>query len=1316
MDTGSTFGYSPRVSASPIASAIRRARAKTNTDPTEAQAAAGNYAKGECTIHGLTIKLENPRDTMRRGKDKDGTPWENLMKADYGYFKNTMAADGDAVDCFIGPAPESEFVVAIDQYHSGGKFDETKFVLGVTTRDEGEKLYLSHYPKNWKLGPVSTTTVGQLKEWLKNGDTHSPFGGQLVKAAGAVPAMPGLAPAGTSTPDSRKASTNSWLDNHAKLQDTPLFAGKTVPYVYNGGDGRGMRPEVYKRMGLGTPTAARTGASVQQFVTDANTKMNAGTSIVHDPDGPSARVGSSEMRYGPPPTSPEMQNLATGHNNFPGAILAHEAEHLQQSAPSFIEAGALPPEQPDPAASKRFYGASEAPAVFAETSHALQSHADAGGAPLNVPLTPAQAADGTGVPSEQWNRYSREHYLNKGRSMTELMGNPAALQFLQRAQRPLVKSGAIPQSAILAAGQRYATAEDVQKPRKQIDWGDRYKKLKERRGECPDCDQPNLPEYNKCTCPKPDANDRTFLPENIDVPEELEKQAGFHIPENHDVILTHGKIKIHAGQNDWECAHSLIWATFGEAEGDGICWWKPRYEGGCDSDRPEKECKELWKKGENHPQGWLDMALSKAGDKPSDADVWAELQHAISPSGLMADLVEETGCLEKSAALKCVDCGAHLTWVVPTNQCPPCKWKSEDAMKKSAVVKQRGDDWLLMTADGTRVLGTHKSADAAYRQEYAIQKSQERAQPEGFETSHTKTMPDGRTLDIIRLMKMLEGRPTEERSLSDIQTPSRSRRDGFSMNRYAKVDEDKPMIVGKDNQLLDGRHRFFKRMDKGLTTARVREAGDDDLDAAEERKFDVVKQLRKAKALSDRRQYSQKHVLLNRLMTDSPSDFYEDSRERNIVGVTHRPSNFRIHIPANKLRAPLEKAAAAQRLMKALGSVTKQAPLFGEEVAQAARKGVSIHRAGSDPIKGAVQGPLQKLVGLLESKTVQDMPTGAVWNNAKNKGGTLVDFVGRVSGNRGKNLAGLQHVGKLDGMARRNRIADSKLREAKEFPELIGRTEPLEAIAAKHGLKPDDHAGLFAALGREFDGKFIVKPDGGYATAASSLVHDKKSPEALRKLMQGGLANNQGENFTKMVAQRRIDLQPINRLERAANNIGEIGMQRKFGQLKNLFSKDQDARTHSRKLLGSMFGGESPLKATRSTTGGTSKEFRVHVVDGKVVPYSTVSRGTVLGMLPLRTPNMGAAERALQEKLNGVDPAKLKGTWGFDVAKGRGADKGFHVIETNPTTIGGSGYLNLPHIRDSIAGALQGRVPRYVLAQKGVLAGAAGIGAAEAAT
>jgi len=54
--------------------------------------------------------------------------------------------------------------------------------------------------------------------------------------------------------------------------------------------------------------------------------------------------------------------------------------------------------------------------------------------------------------------------------------------------------------------------------------------------------------------------------------------------------------------------------------------------------------------------------------------------------------------------------------------------KLREGLTKEAVVRKQGNKWLLLTQDGSRVLGAHNTAKEAYAQEYAIQKSQERRQ------------------------------------------------------------------------------------------------------------------------------------------------------------------------------------------------------------------------------------------------------------------------------------------------------------------------------------------------------------------------------------------------------------------------------------------------------------------------------------------------------------------------------------------------------------------------------------------------------------
>lgn len=161
---------------------VAQARKQVDTDPTPAMAAAGNYKTGKCELHGIKISLENPKGSTRRGVDPDGKAWSQVMKWDYGYFTGTKAADGDAVDVFIGPNHKSELVFAVDQM-VGDKFDESKFLMGFDSQEDAEKGYLDHYPKGWKLGEVSSCTVNQLKQWLGEGAHTRAFAGQNLKAA-----------------------------------------------------------------------------------------------------------------------------------------------------------------------------------------------------------------------------------------------------------------------------------------------------------------------------------------------------------------------------------------------------------------------------------------------------------------------------------------------------------------------------------------------------------------------------------------------------------------------------------------------------------------------------------------------------------------------------------------------------------------------------------------------------------------------------------------------------------------------------------------------------------------------------------------------------------------------------------------------------------------------------------------------------------------------------------------------------------------------------------------------------------------------------
>lgn len=70
------------------------------------------------------------------------------------------------------------------------------------------------------------------------------------------------------------------------------------------------------------------------------------------------------------------------------------------------------------------------------------------------------------------------------------------------------------------------------------------------------------------------------------------------------------------------------------------------------------------------------------------------------------------------------------------------------------------------------------------------------------------------------------------------------------------------------------------------------------LGKAAAKKSPILTQLIEAKEHSDKRRYKLKHAILRDLLRKYPQQFMVDSNGTNrILGITHNPTNFRIHIP-----------------------------------------------------------------------------------------------------------------------------------------------------------------------------------------------------------------------------------------------------------------------------------------------------------------------------------------------------------------------------------------------------------------------------------
>ena len=163
-----------------VATALRIAARQTDTNPTDAQKEAGNYAKGKVRLHGMEIAIENPKGSTRSGTDKDGKTWRCTLPAHYGDIKRSLGADGDAVDCYIGDAHKSDRVFVVDQIDAKtGKFDEHKIMLSFPSKRDALAAYEKAFSDGRgrdRIGSVSEMSVDGFRDWLKSGTTKKPVG------------------------------------------------------------------------------------------------------------------------------------------------------------------------------------------------------------------------------------------------------------------------------------------------------------------------------------------------------------------------------------------------------------------------------------------------------------------------------------------------------------------------------------------------------------------------------------------------------------------------------------------------------------------------------------------------------------------------------------------------------------------------------------------------------------------------------------------------------------------------------------------------------------------------------------------------------------------------------------------------------------------------------------------------------------------------------------------------------------------------------------------------------------------------------------
>jgi len=138
-------------------------------------------------FQGIPIAIENTKDSVRTWKDADGNTGETTLTYAYGYVKRTMGADGDEIDCFVGPNPRAENVFLIHQQDpSTGTYDEEKAMIGFGNQWDAERAYRENYdvPDKFFL-TTSPMTLEAFERWVsmtkpKKGETLAKSGNQLA--------------------------------------------------------------------------------------------------------------------------------------------------------------------------------------------------------------------------------------------------------------------------------------------------------------------------------------------------------------------------------------------------------------------------------------------------------------------------------------------------------------------------------------------------------------------------------------------------------------------------------------------------------------------------------------------------------------------------------------------------------------------------------------------------------------------------------------------------------------------------------------------------------------------------------------------------------------------------------------------------------------------------------------------------------------------------------------------------------------------------------------------------------------------------------
>lgn len=127
-------------------------------------------------VHGLTIRIENPRGSTRSKTPRSGGPtWQQTMHHHYGDIVGTKGADGDPIDVYVGPNLQASHIYVVNQHDKEGLFNEHKALVGFDSEHHAREGYLAHYPPGWNgARSIATLTPESFKKWLAHDPKNRP--------------------------------------------------------------------------------------------------------------------------------------------------------------------------------------------------------------------------------------------------------------------------------------------------------------------------------------------------------------------------------------------------------------------------------------------------------------------------------------------------------------------------------------------------------------------------------------------------------------------------------------------------------------------------------------------------------------------------------------------------------------------------------------------------------------------------------------------------------------------------------------------------------------------------------------------------------------------------------------------------------------------------------------------------------------------------------------------------------------------------------------------------------------------------------------